>query len=76
MYQLYELLKVHSDPPMQDKLDMALGKKKLDGPAAHAYILQLEKASENITEALQYQAAQAAASSLASIYNHGSHSIV
>ena len=76
MYRLYELLKVRSDPPTQDELDMASGKKKLDGPAAHAYVSQLEKASENIIEALQRQAAQAAASSLASIYDHGSHSIV
>ena len=46
MYWLYELLKVHSDPPTQDELDMASGKKKLGGPAAHAYVSQLEKASE------------------------------
>lgn len=76
MYRLYELLKVRSDPPTQDELDMASGKKKLDGPAARAYVSQLEKASGNIIEALQRQAAQAVASSLASIYDHGSHGIV
>ena len=77
MHRLYELLKVHSDPPTQDKLDIASGKKKLDGPAAHAYVSQLEKASENIIEALQHQAAQAVASSSAYIfYDCGSRSII
>jgi hypothetical protein len=65
MFRLYEILKVRSDPPTQDELDIASAKKKLDDPAARAYVSQLEKASENIVDALQRQAAQAAASSLA-----------
>jgi hypothetical protein len=32
-------------PGLVGQLDMASGKKKLDGPTAHAYVLQLEKAS-------------------------------
>jgi hypothetical protein len=76
MYRLYELLKVRSGPPTQDELDIASAKKKLHGPAARAYVSQLGKASENIIDAFQRQAAQATASSLACIFDdHGSHSI-
>ena len=76
MYRLYELLKAHSDQPTQDELNVASAKKNLDGPAAHAYVSQLEKASKNIVDALRRQAAQAVASSLAHVLMIMAHSIV
>ena len=56
MYQLYEVLKARSEPPTTEEFDIASGRKKLDASAAGEYILKLEKASENIIEALQQQA--------------------
>jgi hypothetical protein len=77
MYRLYENLKVRSGRPTQDEIDIASAKKKLDGPTSRAYVSQPEKASENITDAFQRQAAQAAASSLVCIfYDHGSRSVL
>lgn len=64
LYRLYELLKARSDPPTQDELDIASGKKTINGTAARAYISQSEKASENIVHALQRQSVQAVVSSL------------
>ena len=56
MYRLYELLKTRPEPPTQEELDMASGWTKLNASAFGAYISKLEKASENIVEALQRQA--------------------
>jgi hypothetical protein len=60
MHRLYELFKSRPEPPTQDEPDIASGQKKLNASAAGAYILKLEKASENIIEALQRQAVQGA----------------
>jgi hypothetical protein len=62
MYRLYEVLKARSEPPTTEELDIASGRKKLDASAAGEYILKLEKASENIIEALQRQAERATVS--------------
>lgn len=75
MYRLYEHLKVRSGPPTQDELDIASGRKIIDGATVRPHVPQLEKASKNIVDAFQRQAVQAAASSLACIfYDHGSRS--
>jgi hypothetical protein len=62
MYRLYEVLKARPEPPTAEELDITSGRKKLDPSAAGEYILKLEKASENIIEALQRQAERATVS--------------
>ena len=62
MYQLYEVLKAHPEPPTAEELELATGHMKLDASAAWEYILKLEKASSNIMEAFQLQAMQATVS--------------
>ncbi|KAG1906510.1 uncharacterized protein F5891DRAFT_899344, partial [Suillus fuscotomentosus] len=48
LYRLYLYLKDHGEPPMEDEVAMALGKKILDPTQAAEYLLQLEKALSNI----------------------------
>ena len=62
MYRLYEVLKARPEPPTTEELDIASGRKKLDPSAAGEYISKLEKASENIIDALQRQAERATVS--------------
>jgi len=57
MYWLYEVLKAHPEPPTVEELDIATGQTKLNTSTAGKYILKLKKASSNIMEALQRQAA-------------------
>ncbi|KIL55008.1 hypothetical protein M378DRAFT_201131 [Amanita muscaria Koide BX008] len=59
MYRLYEVLKARSEPPTAEELDIVTGRTKLDTSAAGAYVSKLERASSNIMEALQRQAARA-----------------
>ena len=63
MYRLYEVLKARPEPPTAEELDTVTGRTKLDTSTAGEYILKLEKASSNIMEALQRQAARATVSS-------------
>ncbi|KAJ7132528.1 hypothetical protein C8R44DRAFT_553486, partial [Mycena epipterygia] len=56
MHRLYEILKGRSEPPTQDKLDIAAGKKHLALAAASAYLGKLETASNSILAAFRKQA--------------------
>ncbi|KAJ6506011.1 hypothetical protein DFH09DRAFT_883395, partial [Mycena vulgaris] len=56
MHRLYEILKGRSEPPTQDELDIAAGKKHLDSAAASAYLGKLETASNSILAAFCKQA--------------------
>ena len=60
MYQLYCLLKDHDEPPTPEAIDIASGKKQLDGHTEVECLKKLEKASENIKKAFEDQQAQAA----------------
>ncbi|KAG0693873.1 hypothetical protein DFH29DRAFT_815918, partial [Suillus ampliporus] len=55
MYRLYLYLKDRAEPPTEDEVAMASGKKILDPTQAAEYLLQLEKASSNIVEAFNHQ---------------------
>ncbi|KIL63847.1 hypothetical protein M378DRAFT_50048, partial [Amanita muscaria Koide BX008] len=59
MYQLYEVLKARPEPPTAEELDIATARLKLDTSAAGEYVSKLKRASSNIMEALQRQAARA-----------------
>ncbi len=48
MYQLYSILKDHDEPPMPEEIDIASGKRQLDGKAEAEYLKKLKKSSENI----------------------------
>ncbi|KAF8813537.1 hypothetical protein BYT27DRAFT_7035532, partial [Phlegmacium glaucopus] len=60
MYQLYCVLKDCDEPPTPDDVDIASGKRELDGHAEAEYLKKLNKASENIKKAFKDQKARAA----------------
>ncbi|KAF8804688.1 hypothetical protein BYT27DRAFT_7300619 [Phlegmacium glaucopus] len=60
MYQLYCILKDCDEPPTPDEIDIASGKRELDGHAEAEYLKKLNKASENIKKAFKDQKAWAA----------------
>ena len=64
MYRLYTLLKERppSQPPTEDELDVAAGKKVLGAIQAKEWFKNLEKVSANIREAFEQQSAAAAVS--------------
>ena len=45
MYRLYLILKNHTKPPTDEKLDIACGKKVLDATLANSYLGHVEVAS-------------------------------
>jgi hypothetical protein len=62
MYQFYCALKDREDPPMPEEINIASGKKQLDGHAEAQYSKKLEKSSENIKKVFEDQQAQVAIS--------------
>ncbi|KAF8808966.1 hypothetical protein BYT27DRAFT_7285979 [Phlegmacium glaucopus] len=60
MYQLYCILKDCDRPPTPDEINIASGKRELDGHAEAKYLKKLNKASENIKKAFGDQKAWAA----------------
>ncbi|THU75934.1 hypothetical protein K435DRAFT_706104, partial [Dendrothele bispora CBS 962.96] len=60
MFRLYEILHQSSEPPTSEEIEIASGKKTLNPKSVHAYLLKLERASEDIQKALENQAAKAA----------------
>jgi hypothetical protein len=56
MYRLYSVLKSRSTPPTAEEEALASGQKILDPGKATEYLVQLEKASNNVIAAFQQQA--------------------
>jgi hypothetical protein len=56
MYRLYSVLKNRSTPPTAEEEGFASGQKILDPATATGYLVELEKASNNIIAAFQQQA--------------------
>ena len=54
MYQLYLLLKDHTEPPTEEKI-IATSYKSLDAVTTAEYIKKLEKASTNIVDLFNLQ---------------------
>lgn len=65
MYQLYSVLKDRDEPPTPDEIDIASGKRQLDGKAEAEYLKRLNNSSENIKKAFQDQQARAIVSEIA-----------
>jgi hypothetical protein len=59
MFQLYSILKDRDLPPTLEEIEIASGKRKLDGKAEAEYMEKLEKSSQNIKKAFQDQQARA-----------------
>ena len=55
MYQLYLLLKDHTEPPMEEEKAIATSHKSLDAVTTAEYIKKLEKASTNIVNLFNLQ---------------------
>lgn len=74
MHRLYTILHGRAEPPTEEEIEIAAGKRKLDVKATVEYLKKLEIASENIVQAFQRQAAQAAVCLLVSLaskyFNH------
>jgi hypothetical protein len=62
MYRLYLYLKDRTEPPTEDEVAIASGKKTLDPALAAEYLLKLERASSMIADAFSHQNQQAAVS--------------
>jgi hypothetical protein len=60
MYQLFLLLKDQKEPSTEDEISIAAGKKVLDPATAADYLVQLEKSSSNLVDALHQQNQKAA----------------
>ncbi len=60
MHCLYTILHGHTQPPTDEEIEIASGKRKLDMKATTDYLKKLEIASKNIVQAFQRQATQAA----------------
>jgi hypothetical protein len=56
MYRLYLVLKGRATLPTEEEVAFASGKKSLDPAMATEYLVQLEKASNNIVAAFKQQA--------------------
>jgi hypothetical protein len=59
MFNLYCILKDRSEPPTPKEIEIASGKRHLDGKSEAEYLEKLEKSSENIKKAFQDQQARA-----------------
>jgi len=59
MFQLYSVLKDRDEPPTLEEIEIASGKRKLDGQAEAEYMQKLEKSSQNIKKAFQDQQVRA-----------------
>jgi hypothetical protein len=55
MYRLFLLLKDRNEPPTEDEIAIGAGKKVLDPTAANEYLVQLEKSSSKLIDALHQQ---------------------
>jgi hypothetical protein len=55
MYRLFLLLKDRNEPPTEDEIAIGAGKKVLDPTAANEYLVQLEKSSSKLIDALHKQ---------------------
>ena len=62
MYRLFAVLKNRAEPPMEDELLIATGKKILDPTITANYLVQLEKASNTIVESFNQQIQKAGVS--------------
>jgi hypothetical protein len=64
MHRLYLALKNRpaSEPPTEDEIAMAQGRKALDPATAADYLLKLEKASSNVAQLFVQQSQRAAVS--------------
>jgi hypothetical protein len=60
MYRLFLVLKDRDEPPTNDEVAIASGKKTLDPTKAAEYLVKLEKASATIVDAFAKQNRQAA----------------
>ncbi|KAG2362861.1 hypothetical protein BDR07DRAFT_977819 [Suillus spraguei] len=60
MFRLYLHLKLHAEPPTEEEIAIASGKKILDPTKATEYLLKLERSSSNITDAFNDQNQRAA----------------
>ena len=59
MYQLYSVLKEQDAPPMSTEIEVASGKRQLEGKVAHEFMQKINRSSENIRKTFQKQQAQA-----------------
>ena len=64
MHQLYLILKDHKEPPTDDEIAIAAGRKVLDPALAADYLVQLEKTSTNLVNAFKQQSQRAVVSFL------------
>ncbi|KAK7433563.1 hypothetical protein VKT23_020717 [Stygiomarasmius scandens] len=60
MHRLWEILHRRSDPPTPEEKEIAAGHKALDTKAVNSYLAKLEKASQDIQQAFEQQAAKSA----------------
>jgi hypothetical protein len=63
MYRLFLVLKDRDEPPTDDEIAIASGKKTLDPTKAAEYLVKLEKASATLVDAFAKQNQQAKLSS-------------
>ncbi len=68
MYQLYSILKDRDEPLTPDEIDIASGKRQLDGKAKAEYLKRLNNSLENIKKVFQDQQARAIVSEIASTF--------
>ena len=64
MHRLYNILKDSTDPPTDDELAIASGKKVLDAEAANAYLGRVETASANLLSMFAKQSQENAVSKI------------
>jgi hypothetical protein len=60
VYQLYLVLKGRKEPPTDDEIAIASGKKTLDPAKAAKYLVKLEKASATLVDVFAQQNQKAA----------------
>ena len=64
MHRLYLILKDRKEPPTDDEIAIAAGRKVLDPVLAADYLVQLEKTSTNLVNAFKQQSQRAVVSFL------------
>ena len=64
MHRLYLILKDRKEPPTDDEIAIAAGRKVLDPALAADYLVQLEKTSTNLVNAFKQQSQRAVVSFL------------
>jgi hypothetical protein len=62
--KINNILKVHTDPPIDEELAIASGEKVLDVEAAYAYLGQVEVASANLLSMFAKQSQENVASKI------------